>query len=182
MPTRMPLPTDAELTPDVREVLAALPPLNIFRVIANAPASLKPFVDYGMSVLFQSELDPRSREIAVLRVAHVTRSRYEWHQHVTVARRAGVTDEEIAKIAVEGPVTELGEEGNFLCRVAEEISRDVRLSDDALAKALERYGRRQTMELILCCAHFNMVSRILESARVQIEDGNVLERWPLPGR
>jgi AhpD family alkylhydroperoxidase len=180
MPLKMPLPTDAELSPEVRGVLAALPPLNVFRAIANAPASLRPFVDYGMSILFQSQFDARKREIAILRVAHVTRSKYEWAQHVTLARRAGVSEEEIASIACAGPVASLDDEGNLLCRVADEITRDVRLSDQALAAILDRYGARQAMELILCCSHFNMVSRILESARVDLEDENVLENWQPP--
>jgi alkylhydroperoxidase family enzyme len=180
MAVKIPLPNDADLTPEIREVLATLPPLNIFRMLAQAPANLKPFVDYGMSLLFRTEFDARKREIAILRVAHVTRSRYEWHQHVTFARRVGVTDEEIAKVAVEGPVRGFDEEGNLLCRVADEISRDVRLSDEALSAILERYGRRQAIELILVCSHFNMVSRILESTRVEVEAENVLAKWEMP--
>jgi hypothetical protein len=58
--------------------------------------------------------------------------------------------------------------------VADEISRDVRLSDEALAAIIERYGERQAMELILCCAYFNMLSRVLESTRVELEETPVL--------
>jgi hypothetical protein len=54
-----------------------------------------------------------------------TRSNYEWVQHVTLARHAGVTDEEIEKIA----------------------------SD----------------ELIITCCWFNLMSRFLESTRVELE-------------
>ena len=39
---------------------------------------------------------------------------------------------------------------------------------------VERYGERQAMELILCCAYFNMLSRVLESARVPLEEKPVL--------
>jgi hypothetical protein len=88
----------------------------------------------------------------------------------------GVKDEEIEKIASEGAVTALDEEGNLLCRVADEISRDVRLSDEALAQTLERYGNRGATELILCVSYYNMVSRFLESTRVQLEGKNVLQK------
>jgi hypothetical protein len=71
-------------------------------------------------------------------------------------------------------VTSLDEEGNMLCRVADEIARDVRLSDEALKWALDRYGVRQACELILCCSYFNMLSRFLESTRVQIEDTDLV--------
>jgi alkylhydroperoxidase family enzyme len=169
MSPRIPLPDDSQLGPDILATLRALPPLNVFRMFANAPASFQPLINFAISILLQSEVDVRKREIAVLRVAHVTRSAYEWTQHVTVAKSAGVSDDEIAKIAVDGAVTTLDAEGNLLCRVADEISRDIRLSDAALAAILDRYGVRQATELILCCSYFNMLSRFLESTRVELE-------------
>jgi alkylhydroperoxidase family enzyme len=174
MQPSVPLPDDADLEPEVRELLSKLPPLNVFRMWANAPANFQPLVEFAFSLLAKSEFDARKREIAILRVAHVTRAGYEWFQHVIVAKRVGVTDEEIEKIAVDGPVTGLDEEGNLLCRVAEEISNDVRLSDDALQQILDRYGTRQATELILCVSYFNMLSRFLESTRVELEEASPL--------
>jgi alkylhydroperoxidase family enzyme len=179
MPAAVPLPSDAELPEEARKALAALPPLNVFRMMANAPASLRPFLDLAGSILIGSELEARKREIAVLRVAHVTRSNYEWTQHVRLARNIGLSDAEIDAIAVDGPVTGLDEEGRLLCRVAEEISRDVRLSDEALSAILKRYGVRQSTELILCCSYFNMLSRFLESTRVALEADDLIgDRTP----
>jgi alkylhydroperoxidase family enzyme len=174
MSVKIPLPDDSHLSPEILETLGSLPPLNVFRMMANAPASLKSLVEFATSLLFRSEFDRRKREIAVLRVAHVTRSKYEWTQHVALAKRIGLSDDEITSIAVSGPVTTLDEEGNLLCRVADEISRDVRLSDEALRAIIDRYGVRQATELILCCAYFNMLSRFLESTRVELEPKPVL--------
>jgi 4-carboxymuconolactone decarboxylase len=170
----MPLPGDDELTPEIRERLAELPPLNVFRMMARTPASFKAFLDIAVSILFGAEFDPRKREVAVLRVAHVTGSNYEWVQHVNVAKQAGLTDDEIKTIGTEGEVSGLDAEGNLLCRVADEISRDVRLSDEALSKIIELYGEQQAAELILCCSYFNMLSRVLESTRVPLEETPVL--------
>jgi len=174
MAVKVPLPDDSQLAPETVATLKNLPPLNVFRMAANAPASFQPLINFAMSILLLSEFDKRKREIAVLRVAHVTRSNYEWTQHVIVARGVGVTDDEIAKIAVDGPVTGLDAEGNLLCRVADEISRDIRLSDAALSEILRRYGVRQATELILCVSYFNMLSRFLESTRVELEPGSPL--------
>ena len=178
MTSRVPLPDDSQLSPEILATLAALPPLNVFRMMANAPASFLPLINFAMSILLQSEFDQRKREIAILRVAHATRSVYEWTQHVTIAKSVGLTDDEIARIAADGPVAALDAEGNLLCRVADEISRDVRLSDEALAAILDRYGARQATELILCCSYFNMLSRFLESTRVELESQAV--RNPSP--
>lgn len=174
MPSKIPLPPVDELAPDIREALMTLPPLNVFRMVANAPASFKPFYDLVASILLQSELDPRKREIAVLRVAHVTGSAYVWTQHVALAKRVGLGDDEIAQIATGTAVNGLDEEGNLLCRVADEISRDIRLSDAALEAVVRRYGVRQATELIFCCSYFNMLSRFVESTRVELENPPVL--------
>jgi 4-carboxymuconolactone decarboxylase len=179
MPPRIPLPKDEDLPEDVRKALAAFPPLNVFRMAANVPASFQPFLRLAASILVQAEFDARKREIAVLRVAKVTHAPYEWTQHVRLARTLGVTDEEIVIIEKQDPVTGLDAEGNLLCRVADEISRDVRLSDAALEQILERYGIRQASELIFCCSYFNMLSRFLESTRVELEPDDLLgDRTP----
>lgn len=169
MAAAIPLPADDQLAPDIRKTLSMVPPANIFRMMANAPSSLKPFIQLASSILAQSEFDARKREITILRIARVTRAHYEWAQHVVIARMVGVSQEEIDQVGVEGPVQGLDEEHALLCRVAEEISLQVRLSDEALQAILHRYGRRQATELILCCSYFNMVSRFLESTRVELE-------------
>jgi 4-carboxymuconolactone decarboxylase len=167
---RLPLPSDDDLPEEIRAALGGLPPLNVFRAVASLPASFRPFLQLGGSLLADPEFDARRRETAILRVAHVTRAGYEWAQHEQLGRAVGLTKAEIEAIRTDESVTGLDEEGNFVCRVADEISRDVRLSDEALTQAIERYGSRAAASLILCVAYYNMVSRFLESARVPLED------------
>ncbi len=174
MPPKIALPSDEELGPEQRELLDRLPPLNVFRMVAGAPQAVRPFMALGRAVL-STPLDARRREIAVLRVAHTTGAAYEWAQHERLAANVGVTEREIEAIGGEQVVASLDEEVNLICRAADEISRDVRLSDAALEQLIERYGPRQTTELILLISYYNMVSRFLESTRVEIESE------PLPG-
>src|SRR5438270_7899028 len=104
MPPRIPLPTDEELTPEHRDMLEKVPPLNVFRMVAGTRRGLRPFLQLGGAVL-SSCLDARRREMVVLRVAHATGAGYEWAQHERLARHAGVTDQEIDAIATEEPVS-----------------------------------------------------------------------------
>jgi NAD(P)-dependent dehydrogenase (short-subunit alcohol dehydrogenase family)/alkylhydroperoxidase family enzyme len=172
MPPRIPLPTDDQLPDEVRNALSNLPPLNVFRMVASLPGSFRPFLELGGSLLGDPEIDARIRELLILRVAHVTRSAYEWAQHVQLARNVGVSEAQIE--AVTGDGAALGPEEALACRVADEISRDVRLSDEALELLLDRYGPRGACSLILCAGYYNMVSRFLESARVEVESQELL--------
>lgn len=169
MSLTIPLPTDEQLTAETRELLEKVPPLNIFRMVAGTRRGLRPFMQLGRAVL-SGPMDARRREIAILRVAHATDAGYEWAQHERLARSAGVSEREIAAIATEEPVSSLDEEVNVICRVADEVSRDVRLSDDALQQLIDRYGPREAGDVILLVSYYNMVSRFLESTRVQLED------------
>ncbi len=168
MSIKIPLPKIEDLPEEIREMVSSSP-LNVVKMMANAPASFLGFQKFAGGVLLKNQFDPRKREIAVCRIGHVTKANYEWTHHVRVAKGLGVTDEEIMIIGSENPVTSLDEEGNLLCRVADEISLNVRLSDEALTRILERYGVRGSTELILCCSYFNMISRFLESTRVELE-------------
>jgi alkylhydroperoxidase family enzyme len=169
MIAKIPYPEMESLAPEVKAAVETFR-MNVIRMAANAPASTKALVDLAQSILFFSAFDPRKREIAVLRVAHVTNAVYEWTHHVVLAKNFDISDKEIEIIRTEEPVTSLDEEGNLLCLVADEISRNVRLSDDALSKILKRYGTREATELILCVSYFNFLSRFLESTRVEMEN------------
>ena len=67
------------------------PVLNIQRVFfANPDIRLDAF-----GVWRASGLEPRARELVILRCAYRRQSRYEWHQHVRIARNEGLEDADI---------------------------------------------------------------------------------------
>ncbi len=170
----IPLPTDDELDPEAREVIAALPPLNVFRAVAALPASLRPFLELGASLLSGSHLTPAERELAILRVAHLTDAGYERRQHEQLAAAVGLDGDQIEATALEGPAAGLDADGALICAATDEITRDVRLSDGTLTRVRERWGDDGARELILTVGYYNMVSRFLESTRVPLEEGDPL--------
>ena len=127
--TRIPYPDESELDDDAREVLASLPPLNVMRMFAGAPASLRPMADLGRAILLQAELDPRLRELAILAVGRACGSTYEQTQHENLSRALGIPDEEIAAV-VEGRFEELDDEARLVVSFADEIARNVGASEE----------------------------------------------------
>ena len=164
----IPLPADDDLDPETRERLAAMPGLNVLRMVAHAPPSLQPFFDLGASLLLRAELPARDRELAILRVAHLTGAGYEWHQHEIIGRAVGLTDADLDLVR-EGASPD--EYESLLLAATDEMTADVRLTDATLTELQRVLGERRTVELILTVAHYNAVARILESARVPLEEG-----------
>ena len=170
----LPLPTDAELDPDALALLQRLAPLNVFRAVAGLPAALRPFLQLGGALLNGAHLTAAERELAILRVAHLTDAGYERHQHEQLGRRAGLSEAQIEATLLADPSTALDEGDALICRVTDEITRSVRLTDEGLGLARERWGDGGARELILLVGYYNMVSRFLESARVPLEDEDLL--------
>lgn len=176
----VPLPKDEQLPESIRKTLEGLPALNIFRILANVPASFHPYVQLAKSLLSDGKFNRRLRQIAILRQAHLLRSKYEWHQHVFLSKANGVTDKEIEIIRTENPVVSLGKEENFMCLISEELTVNAHLTDATFKELFERYSIELGMELILCLSYVNMLGRFINATRVQIEDTNPLEGLASP--
>ena len=62
------------------------------------PALTGPWLRYNAVLLQRPALDPRHRELIVLRVAWRAQSEYEWVQHVRLAKRYDITADEIEAV------------------------------------------------------------------------------------
>lgn len=90
LPTRETLP-DEEARARWDRLAARGPILNIQRAFM-----LNPGIELNAGRIWAaSGLSPRQRELVILRAAHQKLSRYEWHQHVRIARREGLSDADI---------------------------------------------------------------------------------------
>jgi alkylhydroperoxidase family enzyme len=132
-------------------------------------AALRPLTDLGQAILLQGELDPRLREIAILAVARTSGSTYERVQHENICRAIGIPEDE-TRAATDGDLDRLDAEAERVWRFGEQIARDVRAGEEVTAQLLDRLGRRQTTELVIACAHYSAVARIIETCGVEMEE------------
>lgn len=167
--SRIPYPVDDDLDAEARALLAELPALNVTRMFAGAPASFRPLVELGRSILLESELDNRLRELAILAVAHATASDYERFQHEALSRALEIPESELEAIAA-GRYEDLDPEARLIAVFAEEIARDGVATEEQTAAVLELLGRRQATELVVCCAYYSAVARIIATCGVEMED------------
>jgi len=106
---------------------------HIFRVWAHNPEILEATLEY-LNTLYD-QLTPRSKELAILAVARARGARYEWHQHVDIARNKGVTTDEMRAIGG-GDLSGFSDEEFVLLQYAEAVATgDV---TDQIHAALER--------------------------------------------
>jgi alkylhydroperoxidase family enzyme len=70
-------------------------PGDWWTVWANVPGILKAFSAYSMA---DAPLDPRLRELAILRTGYVRGSQFVFSQHCKAARRVGVAEDKITSV------------------------------------------------------------------------------------
>jgi len=170
---RIPYPDVANAPEDVRTLIAALPPLNIFRMLPHAETLVRGFGQLGTAILGRAMLDPRLRELAILRVAARSPAAYEWQQHVPIARATGATDAEIAAIEQDVPeAPSFGARERALLRFADELLAGPRASDAALGAMRAQFSDREVCEAILTVGYYMMVARFLETTGVDLERGS----------
>jgi 4-carboxymuconolactone decarboxylase len=139
------------------------PPLNIFRLLANADTVFAPFMRYGLALLRDTTVDPVVREQAILRVAALTPgAEYEWVQHEAIGREVGMTDEQIE-------ACRRGASDDLVLRFTEEVVRDATPSDETFAAMSERFSAQEIVELLLVIGQYMTLARVMATAQIDLD-------------
>ena len=72
--------------------------LNVFKVMAHSPALMRSWWGMMAVLLSRLELDPRLRELAILRLFQIKRTAYGFAHHVRIGKENGLTDEQIGAL------------------------------------------------------------------------------------
>ncbi|HTX47472.1 MAG TPA: carboxymuconolactone decarboxylase family protein [Solirubrobacteraceae bacterium] len=154
----------------VEALLARLPEprINLFRMLANAPALIGPTLRLGEAILTKAELDPKLRELVILRVARVTGSEYEWVQHERIARLVGLKDDEIAGVQ--------GDQRAAL-RLVDAVLGGATPPAELVAEVDRELGRAQLLEVLLTAGYYAMLGGMMRAVRLDVDD--VLEKGML---
>ncbi len=144
---RIPYPNIEDLPEKVRTAAEKLPPLNIMRMFLNAPNNALPLLSFGLSIPTKQELDAHLRELAILRVAHLTGANYEWTQHVPIAKETGVTDEQVE--AIPQGAAAFNDLEKRVLRFTDEVTQNVKASQETFQALEKDLGPRQMVELAL---------------------------------
>lgn len=177
---RIPLvepPYDPAVQQDFDRVMRGLPPLNIFRTMANNPRILSRMVAGGL--LDRGSISLRQRELVILRTCALCGAEYEWGVHVAAYNaKAGFNAEQLAAtVNGDGSAPLWSRDESLLLRLCDSLqhSQDV---DDALWTELKTvFDDAQLLELLMLAGFYRMVSYLVNAARIQHQAGT--PRFPV---
>jgi 4-carboxymuconolactone decarboxylase len=147
------------------------PDLNIFATLARHPRLLKRWSAFGGTLLYGGELPGRERELLILRTAWNCRADYEWGQHVRIAGDAGLTDEEIGRVAAGPEAPGWSEQDAVLLRAADELHDVARIGDETWRSLAATWSELQLIEVCMAVGQYHLVAFTLNSLGVEREDG-----------
>jgi 4-carboxymuconolactone decarboxylase len=142
---------------------------NAVATYARYPELAAAMLPYTEHLLTASALPARDRELLWLRTAWLARSDYVWAQRAPAARREGLGDDDLQRIArgPDAPGWEPFEAA--LLKAADELRVDAFISDATWGLLAARYDERQMLDLLFGVGELTMHADFANTLGIEIE-------------
>jgi len=145
-----------------------------FNAWLRSPELADPLQKVGEYVRFNTSLDKRVNEMAIIMTAQAWGSQYEWYAHAPLALKAGLDPSIIAAIGAGRKPETMKDDEAIVWEFTTQLRRDHAVDDAIYARALEKFGERGIMDLIAVNGYYDVVSMTLNVARVAPPAGEAL--------
>jgi AhpD family alkylhydroperoxidase len=141
--------------------------LELYRVLLHSPPVADGWRALMTAIRQQTTLPGALREMIIVRIAHLNGAGYEAEQHVPIARREGVTPEQLAALADGEPAADLfSAEQRAALALTDAMTGRIRVEGDVWQAVRAIWSEREIVELVATIASYNMVSRFLEALEI----------------
>jgi alkylhydroperoxidase family enzyme len=135
--------------------------LNVVKMFAGTEDMFGATTKFVKAVFSAEGVDPKLRQIIILRVAKILNAPYEWWSNVPMSLNIGLTQAQIDAAAADGPVVGIGSDYVLVCRAADELSYSGTLTDTTLQALRDRFGDVLARKFVLIIACSNLLSLFL---------------------
>ena len=137
---------------------------NLLATLVRHPELTRAFLRFNNHLLFSSTLPPRLRELAILRVAHVHHSEYEWRHHVRMGKEVGLTDEVIDGLRRGKASDELDQ---AILHAVDELHEKSVISDATWTALSQDLDERQRMDLVFTIGCYGALAMAIKTFGVE---------------
>ena len=149
-----------------REDLAAV------QIMIRHPELYKAHLEVAQKYLSDCEIDIRDRELAILRIGWLSQAPFEWGAHVKIAKRNGITAEEIERV-IEGSLAPgWSKKERAIVRAMEELHFASMIADDTWADLQEFYNDKELIELVILAGQYKTVAYYQNCLRLPLPESN----------
>ena len=131
--------------------------------------------------IFHGRVDPRLRELTILRVMWRCNQSYEWANHYRMARNVGLSREEIVAVRTNTPERDLDGDLAVVVRAADDIVDRGHLTPETYATVRELFADPGVLsEFLYLVAGYRMFASVSATTHTTAE-GRGLQVWPPDG-
>lgn len=153
--------------------------LNVFRALLNNPTITHAQSGLAGALMGSKTLNPRIRELVILRTGWRTKSEYEFVQHVGVSRRLGMNDEEILGVRNPAQCKAYSDADRAVIAMADELHDSSEVSPKTWAALEQSFSTAELVELILVAGFWHMMAGFLKTAKLPLDSiDKTLTGWP----
>jgi 4-carboxymuconolactone decarboxylase len=121
----------------------------------------------GEYVRFNTSLDKRINEMAILMTAQAWGAQYEWYAHAPLAVKAGLDPSVVAALGAGRKPDNMKDDEAIVWEFTTQLRRDHSVDDATYAKALEKFGEQGIVDLVAVNGYYDVVSMTLNIAHVR---------------
>ena len=155
--------------PDAMQRLLSGGPFNAWLRSPDLGERLQKVGEY---IRFNSSLEPRLNELAILVTARYWTSQYEWFAHLKFALAAGLEPKIAAALARNKRPPGMQKDEAAVYEFCTQLHRKKKVGDAVYQRAVALFGEQGVMDLIGACGYYTAVSMTLNVARVRVPQGN----------
>jgi alkylhydroperoxidase family enzyme len=159
----------ARLVSEVAGRITGTGPTNIFTTLGQDPRLFRAWLRYSAHLMPFGRLPRRDTELVILRVAWQCRCAYEWHQHVPLGLRVGLTPDEVAGVAASSPAEGFSVRQQALLAAGDDLLAQRALSDSTWSAVQAALGTREIIELCLLIGNYQGLAATIGGLGIQIE-------------
>ena len=142
---------------------------NVNKTLMHNMPLFTSWLAFARHIMAGSSLEPRLREVIIMRVGWNTNCEYEWGQHVLMSEPAGLSSEDHERIK-EGALAEgWSEIESVLITATDELLAETMISDATWALLSRQLNKKQITDFIFTVGQYNMMAMVLNGLGVQRE-------------
>ncbi|MDO3646957.1 carboxymuconolactone decarboxylase family protein [Nocardia mangyaensis] len=140
---------------------------GILGILAHHTELAGAWLAYNGLLIERPSIDPRDRELVILRVAWRSDSEYEWSQHVRIARGLGLTEEQVEAVRYGPQAPQWSPVQRSLLTMADQLLDRHRVDDHTWAQLELHFDNRQLIELLFVAGSYLCLAMVLNSVALQ---------------
>jgi alkylhydroperoxidase family enzyme len=150
---------------------AGVEPLKLFRTLLVHDSLMSRMRPLGAGILGHGLLEPRVRELMILRTCARCGAEYEWGVHAAFfAGRVGLSEAEVrATVLAEASDPVWSERDRAVTRAADELCGSAGVSDATYASLESHFSAPEILELVITAGWYHTISFVINTARVELE-------------